>query len=67
MMDSDIDLIIVSDNFRSLDVGERARLARNLAPDHISFDLILYTSEELERAKKSLSMKEIFDSCVRIL
>lgn len=67
MEHSDIDLIVVSDRFRSLDVGERARLVRSLAPDQMSFDLILYTYEEFDRAKESLSMKEIIDSCVRMV
>lgn len=65
--DSDIDLIIVSDRFRSLNVGERARLVRGLAPDNIPFDLILYTHEEFKRAKKSLSMKDVIDSCIKVV
>ena len=64
--DSDIDLLIVSDRFRSLDVGGRARLVRSLAPKNISLDLILYTYEEFERAKESLSMKDMIDSSIRV-
>ena len=65
--DSDIDLIVVSDQFLSLNIGERARLVRGLAPKEISFHLILYTYEEFKRARKSLSMKDIVDSCIRIV
>ncbi len=65
--DSDVDLIIVSDRFHPLDVGERARLVRGLAPENISFHLILYTHEEFKRAKKSLSMKDVIDSCIRVV
>ena len=50
--DSDLDLIIISEKFRGLKIHERYVLVRNLLPNNISVELLLYTPEEFEKMKK---------------
>lgn len=50
--DSDIDLIVVSEAFRGLDLGKRYALVRRLLPPDKSFDILTYTREEFEIARE---------------
>lgn len=50
--DSDIDIIVVSNAFRGLDLGKRYALVRKLLPFNRSFEILTYTHEEFETAKK---------------
>ncbi|MEM1610099.1 MAG: nucleotidyltransferase domain-containing protein [Sulfolobales archaeon] len=52
LIDSDIDLIVVSDGFKSLDLGERYSLVRRLLPSDRGFEILIYTGEEFEQARK---------------
>ena len=52
LADSDIDLIVVSDGFKGLGLGERYVLVRKLLPADRGFEILTYTSEEFEYAKK---------------
>ena len=48
MIDSDVDLIVVSDRFRGLDVPSRVVLVRLLLPGDMGFDNVAFTPEEFE-------------------
>ncbi|MEM0027639.1 MAG: nucleotidyltransferase domain-containing protein [Ignisphaera sp.] len=52
LVDSVIDLIVVSDGFRGLGLGERYALVRKLLPPNRGFEILTYTPEEFEYAKK---------------
>jgi predicted nucleotidyltransferase len=52
LVDSDIDIIVVSDKFRGMELGERYVMVRSLLPTTVSVDLLLYTREEFERARR---------------
>lgn len=49
---SDLDLIVVSNKFKGLSIGERYRLVRDLLPNSISVEILPYTLEEFKKAKK---------------
>jgi len=49
LLDSDIDLIVVSDELRGLQPWERYAMLRRLAPRDVAFDILGYTREEFER------------------
>jgi len=50
--DSDVDLVVVSPAFRGLDIGRRYSIVRRLLPMNIGFEILTYTPEEFEEAKK---------------
>ncbi len=52
LKDSDLDIIIISNRFRGLKLHERYILVRELLPDNISVDLLLYTEDEFEKFKR---------------
>ncbi|RLI30564.1 hypothetical protein DRO48_03065 [Candidatus Bathyarchaeota archaeon] len=52
LLDSDIDLIVVSDQLAQMKPWERTAYLRRLAPANVGFDIIGYTREEFERAKE---------------
>ncbi len=52
LIDSDIDLVVVSDGFKGLSIGERYALVRRLLPLNRGFEILTYTSEEFELVKK---------------
>ena len=49
LLDSDVDLIVVSKRFEGLSLGERYRLVKSLTPPGRSLDVLAYTPEEFER------------------
>ncbi|AEM39094.1 DNA polymerase beta domain protein region [Pyrolobus fumarii 1A] len=66
--DSDIDLIIVSPRFRGLDPGKRYAMIRELLPGDVSLEILLYTPEEFERAKKrSVVVQDAMEYWMRLL
>ena len=66
--DSDLDLIVVSDKFKGLSLGERYCLVRKLLPNNISVEILPYTPEEFKKAKKkSIVLKDALEYWVRIL
>ncbi|MEM4531715.1 MAG: nucleotidyltransferase domain-containing protein, partial [Thermofilaceae archaeon] len=52
LSDSDVDLIVVSDAFKGLDLGRRYALVRGLLPRDRGFEILTYTPEEFEEAKR---------------
>ncbi|MEM4640767.1 MAG: nucleotidyltransferase domain-containing protein [Thermofilum sp.] len=52
LSDSDIDLIVVTDSFKGLDLGRRHALVRKLLPPDRGFEILTYTPEEFEEAKR---------------
>ncbi len=49
LVDSDVDVVIVSEVFKGLNIDERVVLVRRLLPKDRSFDIIPLTFEEFER------------------
>lgn len=67
LRDSDIDLIVVSDAFRGLDIGRRYTLVRKLLPFDRGFEILVYTREEFEIAKKrSIVVQDAAEYWIRI-
>ena len=52
LVDSDIDLIVVSPGLRGLDFGRRYALLRRLLPLDRGFEILAYTPEEFEDVKR---------------
>ncbi len=52
LLDSDIDIIVVTDKIRDLKTWERTAALRRMAPKNVGFDIICYTQEEFERTKE---------------
>ena len=66
--DSDLDIIVVSPKFRGLTIGERYAMIREHLPSDISVELLLYTPEEFEKArKKSIIIQDAAEHWIRIL
>lgn len=51
LLDSDIDLIIVTDALKEMKPWERAAHLRKLAPQDTGFDIICYTAKEFEESR----------------
>ncbi len=67
LKDSDLDIIIVSDRFKGLKLHERYVIVRELLPDDISVDLLLYTEEEFERLRrKSVILQDALEYAIDI-
>ncbi len=49
--DSDIDLVVISERFRGMDMPQRIRRLRQLAPSSLAFEILAYTPEELKVAQ----------------
>jgi predicted nucleotidyltransferase len=43
--DSDVDLVVVSDAFKGLDIGKRYALLRRMLPHDMAFEILAYTRE----------------------
>ena len=50
--DSDVDLIVVSDDFEGVELAKRIAMVRALAPRDVSFEILAYTPVEFEEAKR---------------
>lgn len=67
LLDSDIDLVVVSRAFKEMDVGKRYLLVRSLLPKSMSFELLLYTPEEFEKVKdKSTVIEDAKEYWIRL-
>ena len=65
---SDIDLIVVSPKFKNLDIGKRHVLVRPLISNKVSVELLLYTPEEFEKAKKkSIVVQDAMEYWIKLL
>ncbi len=54
LLDSDYDLIIVSDKFKNYDFTDRMAQVMRLSDGSVSFDIICYTEDEFEKKKKEI-------------
>ncbi|MBI1971751.1 MAG: nucleotidyltransferase domain-containing protein [Candidatus Aenigmarchaeota archaeon] len=54
LLESDYDLIIVSDAFKKYDFTERIGHVMRLSDGSVSLDVICYTEDEFEKKKKEL-------------
>ena len=61
LVDSDIDVIVVTDKLRHLKPWERSAKLRMLAPPHTGFDIIVYSREEFR------AVKDYYDKLVKVL
>jgi len=52
LLDSDADVVVVTDKLRDSKMWERTATLRRMAPKNVGFDIICYTQEEFERTKE---------------
>jgi len=52
LIDSDIDVIVVTECLKNLKPWERTAYLRRLAPKNIAFDIIVYTQKEFTNRRK---------------
>ncbi|MEM1623491.1 MAG: nucleotidyltransferase domain-containing protein [Sulfolobales archaeon] len=65
--DSDIDIIVVSSGFKDLSLGERYALLRKFLPPDRGFEILAYTDEEFEIAKrKSIVVQDASEYWIKI-
>ena len=65
--DSDIDLIIVSEYFKNMKPEKRYSYVRNLASRKVPFELLIYTPQEFEKArKKSIVIQDASEYWVKL-
>lgn len=50
--DSDVDVIVVSNAFMGMDIGRRYVLVRKLLPSNMGFEILTYTRDEFEIARR---------------
>ena len=59
LLNSDVDVIVVSERFRGMDVADRVALVRLRLPRDLSFDIVPLTPEELkEKLNRSALIRE---------
>jgi len=59
LVESDVDLIVISDSFFNMPLNERFRIVYSAWPPHIDADIIPLTREEFERAlKRSIILRD---------
>ena len=58
-LESDVDIIVVSEKFKGIDYIRRVEIVRMKLPENIGFDIIALTPEELEEKKKKAFYKDI--------
>lgn len=67
LVDSDIDVIVVSSKLRNVPWHKRYPLLRRLAPREKAFEILGYTPEELEKAlEENLFIKELSEYWVKL-
>lgn len=66
MVDSDVDVVVVSEVFRSMGYAERVELVRLKLPPDFSFDIIPLTPDELAERLKRGFFREISRYWVQI-
>jgi len=55
LIDSDVDIIIVTDRLVGMKPWERLAYLRRLAPRNMGFDILCYTREEFREAQETLT------------
>lgn len=58
-VESDVDIVVVSEAFRGLDYVSRVELVRIRLPEDMGFDIIALTPEELEERRERAFFKEV--------
>ncbi|WP_291999197.1 nucleotidyltransferase domain-containing protein [Caldivirga sp.] len=66
LMDSDVDLIVVSGRLKGISWYERYPMLRRMAPPNIAIDVFAYTPEEFEAMKSRAFMIDIERYWVKI-
>ncbi|MDW7978649.1 MAG: nucleotidyltransferase domain-containing protein [Candidatus Caldarchaeum sp.] len=65
MEDSDLDVVVVSQRFRGLELGRRYALVKKLAPKGVPLEALTYTPEEFEEAKKqSVILQDVMEYAI---
>ncbi len=68
LLQSDIDLIIVSDSFKDKEIGERFWMIKKMMNINIPLDLLAYTCGEFEESKKrSIILQDMLKYAIRII
>lgn len=68
LLQSDIDLIIVSDRFEGKEIGERFWMIKKMLNTNISIDLLAFTCDEFEEAKnRSIILQDMLEYAIRII
>ena len=65
-LDSDVDVLVVSEGFEGLSRPERVSRIRRKLPEDISFEIIALTPRELEKLKDRAFYREISRYWLRI-
>lgn len=65
-LESDVDIVVVSDIFENLDYIERVKIIRMKLPKNIGFDIIPLTPKELENKMRKTFYKEISKYWIKI-
>lgn len=65
-LESDVDIVVVSKEFKKLSYTERVKIIRTKLPENIGFDIIPLTPEELEEKKRKPFYKSISKYWVKI-
>ncbi len=58
-MESDVDIIVVSEAFRGIPLQERVVMVRLRLPGHIGFDILPLTPEEFKEKQSTSFFREI--------
>lgn len=67
LVDSDVDVVVVSEAFRGLDMPSRVAMVRLRLPGEYGFDIIALTPEEFSRALDTALFREASRYWVRIV
>ena len=68
LVDSDIDLVVISPKFEGLDFGKRYSLLRKLLPKDRGFEILAYTPREFEYVKKkSIVIQDAMEYWIRVV
>jgi predicted nucleotidyltransferase len=66
LIESDVDIVVVSEKFQGLAIHERVELVRLKLPDTISFDIIPLTPKEFEGRMVTAFFRDISRYWIRI-
>lgn len=65
-LESDVDVVVVSERFEGLSYAERVRLVRERLPERLGFDVIALTPREFEERKGRAFFRSISRRWVRV-
>lgn len=68
LLESDLDLVVVSSRYEGRELGERYLMTRSLLPENLSVELLLYTPEEFRRAlRRSIVLRDASRYWIKLL